>query len=277
MFHSAQATSNYRGRLAPSPTGYLHAGHAVTFWRAQERCRERAGKLVLRIEDLDRVRCRPEFEAALVEDLAWFGLSWDEGPCRQSERQEHYLAAWKKLRAAGLIYRCDCSRRDLQHAAAAPHAEDEEPVYPGTCRPSCLTMPNEQRPSGCNWRFRVPQKEALEFLDQQTGLQQAIAGVDFGDFVVWRKDEVPAYQLAVVVDDAAMGITEVVRGADLILSTFRQLLLYRALDLPVPQFCHTPLVLDSLGKRLAKRHDALSLCQMRAAGFTPEEVRARFL
>ncbi len=143
MFHSAQATSNYRGRLAPSPTGYLHAGHAVTFWRAQERCREREGKLVLRIEDLDRARCRPELEAALVEDLAWFGLSWDEGPYRQSERQAHYLAAWKKLREARLIYRCGCSRRDLQQAAAAPQAEDKEPVYPGTCRPSCLTMPNE--------------------------------------------------------------------------------------------------------------------------------------
>ena len=267
----------YRGRIAPSPTGYLHAGHAATFWRAQERARARGGKLVLRIEDLDRARCRPEFAAALIEDLEWFGLRWEEGPYWQSERRDLYLAAWKKLRAAGLIYRCGCSRRDLLQSPAAPHAEEEEPVYPGTCRPNEAIVPNEKLPSGCHWRFRVPQGEALEFIDQCAGPQAAVAGVDFGDFVVWRKDDIPAYQLAVVVDDAAMEITEVVRGADLVLSTFRQLLLYRALGWEPPQFCHTPLVADSLGKRLAKRHDALSLRALRAAGLTPEKVRAQFL
>ncbi len=164
-----------------------------------------------------------------------------------------YLAAWRKLSATGLIYPCSCSRRDLLGAAAAPHAEDEEPVYPGTCRLARLTTPNESSPAGANWRFRVPAGEALAFIDAYAGPQRAIAGRDFGDFVVWRKDEAPAYQLAVVVDDAAMRITEVVRGADLLLSTFRQLLLYRALALPAPDFCHVPLVLDSLGKRLAKR------------------------
>ncbi|HEY2799139.1 MAG TPA: glutamate--tRNA ligase family protein, partial [Chthoniobacterales bacterium] len=125
MLPSAQALPRYRGRIAPSPTGYLHAGHAATFWWAQTRARERGGKLVLRIEDLDRARYRPEFEQAVIDDLRWFGLRWDEGPHRQSERRDLYLAAWQKLRAAGLIYRCSCSRRDLLQAAAAPHAEEE--------------------------------------------------------------------------------------------------------------------------------------------------------
>ena len=229
----------------------------------------------MRIEDLDRARVRPEFEKALLEDMTWFGLRWDEGPFRQSERRESYLAAWKKLRESGVIYPCGCSRRDLLTAAAAPHAEDEEPLYPGTCRPARLTMPNEKRPTGCNWRFRVPQGEVLEFSDQLFGPQRAVAGKDFGDFVVWRKDDVPAYQLAVVVDDAGMGVTEVVRGADLLLSTFRQLLLYRALSLAPPEFCHVPLVLDSSGKRLAKRDQGGSLRHLRAAGFTPDELRPR--
>jgi glutamyl-tRNA synthetase len=268
--------STYRGRLAPSPTGYLHVGHAATFWRAQSRCRARGGQLVLRIEDLDRERCRPEFEKALLEDIAWFGLTWDEGPYRQSERRDLYLAAWRKLRGAGLIYPCECSRRDLLDAAAAPHAEDEEPIYPGTCRPSRPTMPNELEPAGCNWRFRVPADEPLEFDDGFAGPQRARAGSDFGDFVVWRKDDTPAYQLAVVVDDATMQITEIVRGADLLLSTFRQLLLYRALGLAPPRFFHAPLVNDSLGKRLAKRHDALSLRHFRARDVSPDELRAQF-
>ncbi len=266
----------YRGRLAPSPTGYLHAGHAHTFWRAQERCRERHGALVLRVEDLDRARCRPEFREAIFEDLRWFGLQWAEGPFLQSERRPLYLEAWKKLRDRGLVYPCNCSRRDVTSAAGAPHAEEEEPLYPGTCRPSCLTIPVAEGPAGVNWRFRVPENDALQFFDQCAGRQRAIAGRDFGDFVIWRKDDDPAYQLAVVVDDAAMRITEVVRGADLLLSTFRQLLLYRALDSPAPDFCHLPLVTDSSGQRLAKRHDALSLRTLRAEGVTPDEIRRRF-
>ncbi len=266
----------YRGRLAPSPTGYLHAGHALTFWRAQERARARNGTLLLRIEDLDRARCRPEFDRAIFEDLSWFGLEWQEEPLRQSERREVYLAAWQQLRARGLIYPCACSRRDVLSAAGAPHAEEEEPVYPGTCRPPSRTIPEATEPAGVNWRFRMPAGEALQFADQSAGPQQATAGVEFGDFVVWRKDDVPAYQLAVVVDDAATGITEVVRGADLLRSTFRQLLLYRALELPVPEFCHLPLVTDSLGKRLAKRDHARSLRTMRANGMSPEEIRRRF-
>jgi glutamyl-tRNA synthetase len=271
-----QSETHYRGRLAPSPTGYLHAGHALTFWRAQEHSRKCGGTLILRIEDLDRDRCRPEFLEAIFEDLGWFGLRWEKGPFRQSERRDHYLAAWRSLRNRGLIYPCRCSRRDVVSAAGAPHAEDEEPIYPGTCRLPGLTIPAATDPAGMTWRFRVPEGEELHFVDRYAGLQRAVAGTEFGDFVIWRNDDVPAYQLAVVVDDAAMKITEVVRGADLLRSTFRQLLLYRALELPLPEFCHLPLVTDSLGKRLAKRDHARSLRTLRAAGLTPEEIRQRF-
>lgn len=261
----------YRGRIAPSPTGYLHVGHAITFWRAQERCRERNGQLVLRIEDLDAHRCGPEFRDAIAEDLRWFGLSWDEGPYVQSERRSLYIAAFEKLRAAGVIYPCTCSRRDVVSAAGAPHAENDEPIYPGTCRTKAAAD------AAVNWRFRVPDGEPLRFHDGGFGMQTASAGRDFGDFLVWRKDGVPAYQLAVVVDDADMQITEVVRGADLLVSTFRQLLIYRALGLEPPAFYHTPLITDSSGKRLAKRDAALSLRALRARGVSPDEIRATHL
>jgi glutamyl-tRNA synthetase len=276
--------TGYRGRIAPSPTGYLHIGHAMTFWRAQELADQNGGRLVLRIEDLDRDRCPAEFRDAIVEDLHWFGLRWDEGPdisgafaaYVQSERREIYLLAWRKLRDAALIYPCTCSRRDVLQSASAPHHEDEEPVYPGTCRPESGTISDLDSPSGHNWRFRVPDAETLQFVDQRLGTQLAIAGVDFGDFIIWRKDDVPAYQLAVVADDAAMQISEVVRGADLLLSTFRQSLIYRALGLRAPRFYHTKLITDSLGRRLAKRHDSLSLRELRESGADPEELRARY-
>ena len=226
-----------------------------------------------------------EFREAIVEDLHWFGLQWDEGPdiagafapYLQSGRREIYLAHWKKLRDAGLIYHCNCSRRDVLQSANAPHHENEEPVYPGTCRPKKGTMSDFASPVGHHWRFRVPDGEALQFVDERLGTQRAIAGVDFGDFIVWRKDDVPAYQLAVVADDGAMQISEVVRGADLLLSTFRQLLIYRALGLRVPQFYHTELITDSSGRRLAKRDTALSLRELRNAGADPEELRACYL
>jgi glutamyl-tRNA synthetase len=211
-------------------------------------------------------------------------LRWDEGPdiggafapYLQSERGEIYLAQWKKMRDAGLIYPCTCSRRDVLQSANAPHHENEEPVYPGTCRPKGA-ISDVASPAGQNWRFRVPDGEALQFVDERLGTQRAIAGVDFGDFIVWRKDDVPAYQLAVVADDAAMQINEVVRGADLLLSTFRQLLIYRALDLRVPQFYHAELIMDSSGRRLAKRDAALSLKELRKSGADPEELRACYL
>lgn len=275
----------YRGRIAPSPTGYLHLGHAITFWRAQERARQSNGKLVLRIEDLDLDRCAREFRDAVISDLLWFGLQWDEGPDLggpfapyiQSQRREIYLGAWQKLRDAGLIYPCACSRRDVLQSASAPHHENEEPVYPGTCRPKDGSISDLAEPTSHNWRFRVPDGESLQFIDQRLGRQQAIAGVDLGDFIVWRRDDVPAYQLAVVVDDAAMQINEVVRGDDLLLSTFRQLLIYRALNLRLPQFYHTELITDSTGRRLAKRHAALSLMELRKSGADPRELRQKYI
>ncbi len=282
---TAHGMTGYRGRIAPSPTGYLHLGHAMTFWRAQERAQQNGGRLILRIEDLDRARCSAEFRDAIVEDLHWFGLRWDEGPdiggafapYVQSERREIYLAAWKKLRDAALIYPCTCSRRDVLQSASAPHHENEEPIYPGTCRPKSGTISGLDLPAGHHWRFRGPDAEAFQFVDQRLGPQLANAGVDFGDFVIWRKDDVPAYQLAVVADDAAMQISEVVRGGDLLLSTFRQLLIYRALGLRPPRFYHTKLITDSSGRRLAKRHDSLSLRELRNSGAEPEQLRRRYL
>jgi glutamyl-tRNA synthetase len=277
---TAEITQVYRGRIAPSPTGYLHLGHARTFWTAQERARAHGGKLVLRNEDLDVSRARPEFVRAFIEDLKWFGFTWDEGPdlggpfapYNQSERTHLYRAALQTLRERGNVYPCTCSRKDLQSVANAPHAADDEIIYPGTCR---------SRPgvgaARVHWRFRVPDGESITFVDGHFGPQSFIAGKDFGDFVVWRNDDVPAYQLAVVVDDAAMQITEVVRGADLLVSTARQLLLYRALGLTPPSFYHCPLVLDDRGERLAKRHDSLSLRALRHAGKTRESIRAEWV
>jgi len=292
---------SYRGRLAPSPTGYLHLGHARTFWAAQTRARAAGGVLVLRSEDLDAARARDVFAAAMLEDLRWIGLGWQEGPdvggpfapYVQSQRRSHYRAAFERLRAAGVIYPCTCSRRDVQEAAGAPHEAPpsrvwtpDEPIYPGTCRPKNPSLAPALSPSpsspparpgkSVHWRFRVPDGETLTVADGHYGPQSATAGVHFGDFIVWRKDDTPAYQLACVVDDAAMGITEVVRGADLLLSTFRQLLLYRALGLTPPAFHHCPLLTDDRGIRLAKRHDALSLRTLRAQGCRPEDLRRGF-
>lgn len=276
---TANAKSSYRGRIAPSPTGHLHLGHARTFWTAQERALAANGTLILRNEDLDRVRCKPEFVIAMLEDLRWFGFNWQEGPdvggpfapYNQSERYPVYRGVLEKLEHAGFIYPCTCSRKDLQAAARAPHAEDDnEPIYPGTCRGKKKSEIGDRQ--FC-WRFRVPDGETISFTDANLGPQHFVAGKDFGDFVVWRTDDVPAYQLACVADDAAMQITEVVRGADLLVSTARQLLLYRALSLTPPQFYHCPLMTDASGVRLAKRHDALSLRQLKLQGRTPEELR----
>ncbi len=269
--------SNYRGRLAPSPTGLLHLGHARTFWTAQERARAHGGTLLLRNDDLDTARCRPEFAAAMIEDMRWFGLDWQEPMVPQSERIPLYRAALARLHAAGLIFPCSRSRRDVLAAASAPHdgEENDEPLYPPEFRPAAgAPLPPLTDPIAVNWRFRVPDSETLIFRDGHCGEQRATAGRDFGDFLVWRKDDAPSYQLACVVDDAAMGITEVVRGADLIKSTFRQLLLFRALALPAPTFYHCPLATDERGVRLAKRHDALALRTLREQGHTPETLRA---
>ena len=260
---------SYRGRLAPSPTGLLHLGHARTFWIAQQRAEATGGTLILRNDDLDRARCRPEFVAAMIEDMQWFGLRWSEGPCNQSERMPLYVAAFEKLRARGLIYPCTCSRQDVLRALSAPHAGEDEPLYPGTCR----SYPPKRKRVGVNWRFRVPDGETISFIDGALGSHTETAGQDFGDFLVWRKDDLPSYQLACTVDDDDLRITEVVRGADLLTSTCRQLLLYRALGYKEPPFFHCPLVTDPHGIRLAKRNDALSLRTLREQRRSPEELR----
>jgi glutamyl/glutaminyl-tRNA synthetase len=275
----SQASTSYRGRLAPSPTGLLHIGHARTFWIATQRAIERQGTLVLRNEDLDPQRSRPEFAAAMIEDLQWLGICWREGPdCggphapySQSERRTYYLEAWRQLRDGGFIYPCTCSRKDLSQAASAPNDTDDEPIYPGRCR-GRTDASQFAEPTGVNWRFRVPDGEEIAFTDQNLGPQRYVAGRDFGDFLVWRRDDIPAYQLAVVVDDAAMRITEVVRGADLLKSTARQLLLIRALEYVTPEYFHCELARDASGKRLAKRHDALSIRHLRESGVPAERV-----
>lgn len=298
-------TSSYRGRLAPSPTGYLHVGHARTFWTASRRAREAGGALVMRMEDLDPDRSRSQYAEAAIEDLHWMGIRWQEGPDKggsfapyvQSRRKAIYLGIWRKLLQRGCLYPCRCSRKDLESALGAPHESvapgtpgtqsygkleplDDEPIYPGTCRhlqgyvqqlrgPTGIEM---DTPEGTNWRFRVPDGEVIEFEDGNLGLQRYIAGKDFGDFVVWRRDGVPSYQLACVADDAAMGITEVVRGADLLKSTARQILLNRALGFDNPNWFHCRLVVDHNGRRLAKRHDSLSIRSLRQRGFTPMNI-----
>jgi glutamyl-tRNA synthetase len=277
------APRGYRGRVAPSPTGLLHLGHACTFWTAFQRARQHGGVLVFRNEDLDPQRSRLEFAEAMMEDLRWLGIEWQEGPdiggpfapYVQSQRRDQYLAAWRKLRDSGFLYPCSCSRKELAQAAAAPQEDDDEPIYPGRCRSRAAGARDHAEPKGMHWRFRVPDGEAVSFTDLRQGEQRFVASKDFGDFVVWRRDDVPAYQLAVVVDDAAMQITEVVRGADLLKSTARQILLFRALSLPIPAFYHCDLVRDEKGVRLAKRHDALSLRALRQAGLSADEVQRR--
>ncbi len=272
--------ASYRGRLAPSPTGLLHLGHVRTFAVARQRAAR--GELLLRIDDLDPHRSRAEYITHAIEDLEWLGFTWAGEPWFQSRRMAAYRTAWEQLVQAGYVYACRCSRRDLAEAAHAPHDPGDEPLYPGSCRPGW--RPGEEAgaadraawlalgPGGANWRFRVPEGELLRWVDGGFGPQAFTAGQHFGDFSLWRRDGVPAYQLAVVVDDAAMGITEVVRGADLLLSAARQLLLYRALALTPPRFFHCPLVLDEQGARLAKRTDALSVRALRAQGHSPAEV-----
>ncbi len=215
----------------------------------------------------------------MIEDLHWLGIRWTEGPdCggaygpyAQSQRRAHYLEAWRELRNAGLLYPCTCSRKDLAQSANAPNDADDEPLYPGTCRDRNNAGDYDQ-PAGVNWRFRVPNGEEITFTDLSLGKQSYSAGVDFGDFLVWRRDDVPAYQLAVVVDDAAMRITEVVRGADLLKSTARQLLLNSALGYDSPDYFHCELVRDDAGVRLAKRNDALSIRRLRESGMSAVKV-----
>jgi len=277
-------SSVYLGRLAPSPTGRLHLGHARTFLLAAERAHALGGRLLMRMDDLDGTRCKPELAAAALEDLAWLGLCWEEPVVVQSARLDWYRAALTRLHAEGMIFPCHRSRRDLAEALSAPHeaqpgiaAEQwDEPLYPPDWRPAAgaPVPPLDAAGWATNWRFRVPDGQTIVFTDGHFGAQTATTGRDFGDFLIWRKDGFPSYQLSCAVDDAALGITEVVRGADLIRSTFRQLLLLKALEASIPAYYHAPLMNDENGVRLAKRHDALALATLRARGFTPAAVRA---
>ncbi len=270
-----------RGRFAPSPTGPLHLGNARTALLSWRAARAGGGAWVMRVEDLDGPRVRPGMEERILAELRWLGLDWDEGPdvggptgpYRQSDRSALYAEALEALRTRDLVYPCFCSRAEIARAAQAPHGpSDEGPRYPGTC--ASLSRPEAERRAAARrpaWRFRVP-PGAVAFEDGVHGPCEGDVAGTAGDFVVARADGIAAYQLAVVVDDAAQGVTDVVRGDDLLPSTARQILLYRALGLDVPRFAHVPLVVGEDGERLAKRHGALSLGELRERGADPRRV-----
>jgi glutamyl-tRNA synthetase len=259
------------GRLAPSPTGAQHVGNARTYLIAWLSTRSRGGRVVLRVEDIDSPRVKPGAAEQALDDLRWLGLGWDEGPFVQTQRLPLYEAALGKLRERELVYPCTCTRGDVERAASAPHAEHEGPVYPGTCagRRAADAAALGDRPHA--WRFRTD-RDPVEFTDGFRGRTRIDLREAGGDFVVWKSAGTPAYQLAVVVDDAAMGVTEVVRGDDLVPSTPRQLLLYQALGLTPPRFAHVPLVVGPDGRRLAKRHGDTRLAALRAAGVSSQRL-----
>lgn len=267
------------GRLAPSPTGAQHVGNARTYLLAWLSVRSRGGRLILRMEDIDSPRVKLGAAQQAIDDLHWLGLDWDEGPdigganapYVQTERIDRYRAALDQLVRDERVYPCTCTRTDIEAAASAPHVEHEGPVYPGTCASrsagDAVLLGNQP----FAWRFRST--ESLHrFEDRIAGPQQAIVQESLGDFVVSKRDGSPAYQLAVVCDDHAMGITEVVRGDDLLPSTFRQLELYEAFGWSAPTFAHVPLVVGSDGRRLAKRHGDTRLATLRQQGITAETL-----
>jgi len=266
------------GRFAPSPSGRIHLGNILCCLLAWLSARQKDGRVVLRIEDLDTARCPRRYADQMEEDLRWLGLDWEEGPgvggpdepYYQSVRTDLYQTALEKLEAMGLVYPCFCTRAEL-HAASAPHREDGQVLYAGTCRnltpEEAAERLKERSPA---LRLRVPD-ETWSFTDGHMGFYQENLARDCGDFLLRRSDGMFAYQLAVVVDDAAMGITEVVRGADLLDSTPRQLYLYQLLNLPAPAFYHFPLLLSSDGRRLSKRNADAGLDVLRDRA-TPAEV-----
>ena len=281
--------SAVRGRLAPSPTGLLHLGNAYAFLMAWLSVRSRGGALVLRMEDIDPERSRPAFIDGIYEDLNWLGLDCDESPQQggpyapyaQSLRLEYYAAVLERLRGAGLVYPCYCTRKELRLLASAPHVGDEGAPYPGACRSLSDEARRAHEASGRRPALRLNteagaphQTEArtVTFTDGVLGPQRFSMADCGGDFALRRSDGVVAYQLAVVADDAAMGVTEVVRGDDLLLSTPRQLLLFDLLGETPPRYAHVPLLHDASGERLAKRHQSLTLASLRASGASPEAV-----
>ena len=256
-------TSTYRTRFAPSPTGKMHPGHARTALVTWLQARKQGGQIVMRIEDIDRPRVVPGSADAICRDHEWLGLDWDEGPVFQSAHDEAYERALGQLQAAGVVYPCTCSRKEIAAIASAPHG-DEGPRYPGTCR-NGVTKPG--KPPALRFVFKAP---SPGFEDVLCGAYPE--GRVGGDFVLRRADGIWSYQLAVVVDDAEEGITEVIRGEDLLSSTPRQIALYQALGYPVPRFAHVALVVDGNGNRLATRHQATSIESLREAGRSPEQV-----
>jgi len=262
-----------RGRFAPSPTGRLHLGNARSALLGWLQARAAGGQFLLRVEDLDRARCRPQYVDVLMRDMEWLGLTWDGPVLFQSARDEVYRQALVRLEQADLVYPCFCTRAEITRAASAPHGLSEEgPRYPGICaRLSSAERAERSRTRQPAYRFRVPTGE-VRFVDGLQGpYSQNVAEV-VGDFVVRRNDGVASYQLAVVVDDAATAITHVLRGDDLLTSTPRQLQLYAALGLTAPAFSHVPLVLGEDGKRLAKRDGAFALAELRERGLPAERV-----
>jgi glutamyl-Q tRNA(Asp) synthetase len=278
----ATGTDVLTTRFAPSPTGYLHLGHAHSALFAWDLAKKAGGRFLLRIEDIDTGRCRPEFEAAIYEDLAWLGLSWDTPVRRQSEHLADYQAALARLRAADLLYPCFCTRKDihaeLAQAPSAPHGPDG-PIYPGTCRAldPAVRAPRIERGDAYALRLDIARAMAstgpLHWHDRAADRQQADPG-RFGDVVLARRDIATSYHLAVAWDDAEQGINLVTRGVDLFAASHVHRLLQALLGLPVPVWHHHELIHDETGKRLAKRHGALAIRALRAGGRSPAEVRA---
>ncbi|QEL19801.1 tRNA glutamyl-Q(34) synthetase GluQRS [Limnoglobus roseus] len=258
-----------RTRFAPSPTGAQHVGNARTYLVSWLLARSRGGEIRLRIEDIDSPRIKPGAMEQALADLRWLGLDWDGEPVVQTHRLPLYEAALDELKRQELVYPCTCTRSDIAAAASAPHAEHEGPVYPGTCANRSAADAG-QLVVPFAWRFRV--STSPNFEDEFAGPQRIDLKQLGGDFVVWKNTGTPAYQLAVVVDDAEMKISHVVRGDDLLPSTPRQILLDRALDLPVPTFAHLPLVVGEDGRRLAKRHGDTRLSALRDGGMKPEAL-----
>jgi glutamyl-tRNA synthetase len=262
------------GRLAPSPTGFLHVGHARSFLLAWWDARARGGRIVLRIEDLDRERCRPEYVDAARADLEWLGLDWDGEELVQSRDLQPYQRACNELVAQGLAYPCVCSRAEIA-ALSAPHASDGEQRYPGTCRGKWSSVAAAREASGRapGLRLAVP-SGPVRIEDRLRGPLEFDVQSEVGDFLVQRRDGAFAYQLAVVVDDGRQGVDTVVRGEDLLSSAARQALLQERLGLARPTWAHVGLVVDARGERLAKRRGDLALAELRRAGVDPRDLAA---